>query len=75
VGSISVRDASAKFGVPATTISGWVAAGAVRVVRNPEKRGQAKLVAEADVAALAARYSPGRGHWRRHLLDGVLNSN
>jgi predicted site-specific integrase-resolvase len=58
--SLSLREAAAKYNVPRATLSGWLDRGLIRVVRGREKRGQALLLLESDIAELAALYKPGR---------------
>ena len=72
VGSLSLREASVKYGVPIGTLSGWVSKGLIRKVREPERRGQPLLLVEADVAQVASAYRPGRGRWHGGAL---LNSH
>ena len=57
---ISVRAASRKYGVPATTISGWIADGLVPVVTARALRGQRLTIDEAVIARLAT-YPRRRG--------------
>lgn len=74
--ALSVREAAAKYCVPPSTVSGWVAAGLVRVVSNPERRGQPKLIAEPDVARLAAAYVPGATpRLRKRLAEALAHAS
>lgn len=68
MGSIRLREAAAKYGVPPSTISHWAESGLIRVLQRPEKRGQAMLLVEADVKAAAANYTPGPGRGKRKKL-------
>jgi len=70
--SLSMREASTKYGVPLATLWAWVGAGLIRTVSEPEKRGQPKLIAEPDVAMLAATYEPGKKTRRAKRLAGAL---
>jgi len=67
--SISVNAAARKYGIPASTISSWLRAGMIRVV---ERRGQAIIMVETDIAALAANYTPGPGRGKRARLAESL---
>jgi transposase len=68
VNTLSLREAAGRYNVPKSTLSDWVESGQVRVARHAEKRGQAMLLVEPDVAQLAAEYKPGRGPRRKPLL-------
>ena len=48
----------------------------IRTLAEPEKRGQPKLIAEPDVAALAANYVPGKKtrHSKR-LADALARTS
>jgi transposase len=72
VNTLSIREAAAKYDVPPSTISGWVAAGLVRCLEKPKRRGQPMLVLEADVAAAAACRVPGIGHWNTRRIRETL---
>lgn len=65
---ISLREASARYGIPPSTLSGWVRDGLIGVARRPEKRGQPMLLYAPHVELLAQRYQPGRSRWRRPTL-------
>lgn len=67
VNAIPLRRAAAKYGIPATTLSGWHRDGLVRTVAHAGDRRLVVLY-EPDVAALAAEYRPGRGRWHRPVL-------
>jgi hypothetical protein len=66
---IGLREASRKYGIPDTTLSGWVGRGLIRKVQERQKRGQPVLLYEPDVATLAASYTPGRSRWRSPSLE------
>jgi transposase len=68
---IGLREAAAKYGVPASTLSGWAASGLIRKLNQPTRRGQPMLLYEADVKTLAEKYSPGRSRWKRPELEPV----
>lgn len=63
--ALSLNEAATKYGIPIALLSRCVAREIIPVLSKPEKRGQPLLVADADVAKLAAHYTPGRG--RRSL--------
>lgn len=71
VTGIGLREASRKYGVPLTTLHGWVRAGLIRVLERPARRGQPMLVYERDIAEMAPRYTPGRSRWNRPDLPPV----
>ncbi len=61
--TLTIREAGRKYGVPNTTLAGWVRRGLIRCYGTRTKRGMPILVIEADVATAALNYQPGRGHW------------
>ncbi len=72
VNSLSIREASEKYGIPKSTLSRWVNEGMVRVVQHAGTRGQPTLISEPDVAQLAPHYKPGRGRRERSILEEAL---
>lgn len=68
VNTISLREASARYTIPLSTLAGWVDRGMIGVARQPERRGQAMLVYEPHVALLAKQYVPGRSRWNLPTL-------
>lgn len=68
---IGLREASEKYSIPRSTLSHWVAAGLIRAVQKPEKRGQAMLLMESDIVALLPQYTPGPGRGRRPRLENL----
>ena len=66
--TLSLREAATKYDIPAATLSGWIDAGLIRIARAPEKRGQALLIIEADVATARSAYTPGRGHHNQRAI-------
>jgi hypothetical protein len=71
VNTLSLREASARYSIPHTTLSHWLHAGLIRSVARG-RRGQPTLLVEADVAALARHYVPGPGRGRRARLAALL---
>jgi hypothetical protein len=69
VKGIGLREASAKYQIPRSTLSDWVAAGLVRKLQEPARRGQATLLYERDVEDLAKNYQPGRHPGRGKKLS------
>ena len=58
-----------------SNLSRWAAAGMIRIVHRPTRRGQAMLLLEHDVADLAAQYIPGRSRWNQPSLDKLPIAN
>jgi transposase-like protein len=74
--TLSVREAAERYHIPPSTLARWVRAGMIRTPQKAERRGQATLVVEADVAQLAASYKPGRGRRKVPiLLDAIAKSS
>lgn len=59
--AISVNAAAKKYGIPQRTLADWVSKGRLRVLKYPERHGQAMLVDEASVLLAKQAYTP---HWR-----------
>jgi predicted site-specific integrase-resolvase len=53
---IGVREAAKKYEVDVGTLSGWIKAGHIQTITKNYKRGQKKLIDEADIAYCAAVY-------------------
>ncbi len=53
---IGVREAAKKYEISSVTLSRWVKAEYIRAITDNVKRGQKKLVDEADVAYCAKIY-------------------
>jgi len=68
MGDMSLREASARFGIPVMTLHGWAAAGLLPVDRGAERPGGPVIVLGADVARLAEHYVPGAGRGKRRRL-------
>lgn len=66
---LSLREASAEFGIPQKTLQRWVAAGRLPVVARNEGRGSPTLIARATAAEAKAAYVPGRG--RRDAIHAL----
>lgn len=74
MGKLSIREAALKYGMSASTLSDYVAAGLVRVAETPARRGDPKMLFEADVARVAQLRTPGAGRGRRARLRDALIS-
>ena len=66
---IGIREAARKYNIPQATVAHWRKRGLVRIVREAQLRGQAVLIFEPDIAALARDYKPGRGRWGKPALE------
>ena len=71
---IGIREAARKFNIPQATVAHWRKRGLIRIVKEAETRGQAVLLFEPDIAALARTYKPGRGRWGKPTLESVASS-
>ena len=71
---IGIREASRKYHVPPSTITDWRKRGLMRIVQESHTRGQAVLIFEPDIAALARDYKPGRGRWGKPALESIASS-
>lgn len=71
VDGIGIREASRKYNVPNRTISRWVERGLIRVLVEPEKRGQATLIYEPDLVAILPQYTGERGRGKGPKLENL----
>ena len=71
---IGIREAARKYNIPKETVANWRRRGLIRVIREADLRGQAILIFEPDIAALARDYKPGRGRWGKPTLESVASS-
>jgi len=60
---ISISEAAERYGIPFSTIHGWVSRGWIQILR-PGSRGKAYEINEADVAYMAALYNAVTGKRR-----------
>ena len=73
VNSLSVNEASVRYGIPGSTLRGWVRAGLVRRVDGEAARqGRRQLVLAGDVETLSRCYVPGAGRGKRARLAADL---
>ena len=70
---IGIREAARKYNIPKETVANWRRRGLIRVIREADLRGQAILIFEPDIAALARDYKPGRGRWGKPALETIAS--
>ncbi|HEX6030010.1 MAG TPA: helix-turn-helix domain-containing protein [Tepidiformaceae bacterium] len=72
---IGLREAAEKYGIPKSTLGGWVNAGVVRKVQEAAGRGKPGLLFEPDVAMLAKTYKAGRrtGRGKKLSIDHLTS--
>lgn len=71
VNGIGIREASRKYNIPDRTISRWVERGLIRVLVEPEKRGQVTLIYEPDLIAILPQYDGTRGRGKGPKLENL----
>lgn len=71
-GSISIRAAERKYGVPSRTISGWVSKGYIRVVLDTKNW---KYIDEAELVKLIEKYKTNPGQGKKTVLQLSKDEN
>jgi len=64
-GGISISEASRKYGIPHSTMSGWIAHGFIKVIGEGSKE---KYIPEATIAKIAKKYKLDKGRGNRQIL-------